>query len=58
MSEAKMCDRCGKMYAKAFVKEIQKPIYSRGRRYETLAYWDICDECAEEFEKFMKNEKE
>lgn len=57
MSDAKQCDRCGKLYANHIVQQIQMPIWSRTERYKTLAYWDLCDECAEEFEKFMKIDK-
>ena len=53
MSNAKQCDRCGKLYAQHIIQQIQMPIEDRSGRHMTLGCWDICDECAEEFLKFM-----
>lgn len=55
MTEAKKCDRCGALYATQEVTQVRMPIW-RQTRDTTVAYWDICDECVAEFEKFMRGE--
>ena len=55
MVNAKQCDRCGKLYAQRIVQQIQMPLWNPNERYTPLHYWDICDECAEEFMDFMNH---
>lgn len=53
MADAKKCDRCGEFFDKTGMTEMaelnMRNGYSISRRY------DLCDRCAEDLMKFMRN---
>lgn len=54
MANAKRCDRCGKLFERAYVPDITIRRYHHG--YGETRY-DLCDECQKKLEKFMNNGK-
>ena len=63
---AKMCDRCGIFYVirKATLK-LERPAYRAATAdngecsyYDEITTIDVCPECADSFEKWLKNESE
>ena len=57
MADAKMCDRCGKLYATQEINQLRIPIWRQTRNTNVIVY-DICDECVKEFEEFIQAKKE
>lgn len=55
MSTAKKCDRCGSFYdhrdIAASELRISKYVHCYGDKY-----FDLCDSCARDLEKFLENE--
>lgn len=55
MSEAFKCDRCGKLYEASIKPDI------RVERYNNpfgITVYDLCPECIEELEKWLKEKKD
>lgn len=55
MADAKQCDRCG-----GFYKRICNPIYTvkKDNGYYQDKYYDLCQNCENELEKFLNVKKE
>lgn len=51
---AKKCDRCGKLYERAYVPDITVIKYIHGHGDER---YDLCDDCQQRLEKWL-NDKE
>ena len=63
MADAKRCDRCGKYYVQGEKKYKIKDkkitgVIARSLWDNDNIRWDLCDECVEAFDKFMKMESE
>ena len=56
MANAKVCDRCGKIYAPP-VKPRDMEVFQSRPPHLQNEFFDLCDECTEKLRKFMRMEE-
>ena len=55
MSEAKLCDRCGKFYVEKRTLDIPAGLKTYDVSGNILKRYDLCSDCVEKLERFMLN---
>ena len=54
MAHALQCDRCKKLFTRKITPDLRIGKYYHGS--DEYACYDLCDDCTNDLEKFMKNE--